>query len=61
MCSGPVSTTTELGPITGATGEAPAPDGATSAGLLGVWLNRTGEVVPGFSGREIDSLSRLLA
>jgi hypothetical protein len=34
MCSGPVSTTTELGPITGATGESAAPDGATSAGAV---------------------------
>ncbi|MBT8161506.1 MULTISPECIES: HAD family hydrolase [Arthrobacter] len=36
-------------------------DGATAAGLLGVWLNRTGEVVADFKGTEIDSLSRLLA
>lgn len=36
-------------------------DGATAAGLRGVWLNRTGEVTADFSGREIDSLSRLLA
>ena len=31
MCSGPVSTITELGPITGAIGELPAADGASSA------------------------------
>lgn len=36
-------------------------DGATAAGLLGVWLNRTGEIVEGFAGREVDSLARLLA
>lgn len=36
-------------------------DGATAAGLLGVWLNRTGETVEDFAGREVDSLTRLLA
>jgi putative hydrolase of the HAD superfamily len=36
-------------------------DGATAAGLLGIWLNRTGELASDFSGREIDSLTRLLA
>jgi putative hydrolase of the HAD superfamily len=35
-------------------------DGATAAGLIGVWLNRTGEVVEEFAGRQVDSLSRLL-
>ncbi|MNJ05387.1 hypothetical protein D3C73_1666670 [compost metagenome] len=35
-------------------------DGATAAGLIGVWLNRTGEVVETFTGRQVDSLSRLL-
>ncbi|MGO4432941.1 HAD family hydrolase, partial [Paenarthrobacter sp. RAF9] len=35
-------------------------DGATAAGLVGVWLNRTGEVVEEFTGRQVDSLSRLL-
>ncbi|GAA3281076.1 HAD family hydrolase [Paenarthrobacter aurescens] len=35
-------------------------DGATAAGLIGVWLNRTGEVVEEFTGRQVDSLSRLL-
>lgn len=36
-------------------------DGATAAGLVGVWLNRTGgEVVEEFAGRQVDSLSRLL-
>lgn len=36
-------------------------DGATAAGLQGIWLNRTSEQAPDFSGREIDSLVRLLA
>ncbi|WP_159702233.1 HAD family hydrolase [Arthrobacter sp. 18067] len=36
-------------------------DGASAAGLIGVWLNRTGEVVEEFTGRQVDSLSRLLA
>lgn len=36
-------------------------DGASAAGLIGVWLNRTGEVVEDFAGRQVDSLSRLLA
>ncbi|MET4620588.1 putative hydrolase of the HAD superfamily [Arthrobacter sp. 2762] len=35
-------------------------DGATAAGLIGVWLNRTGEEVEEFAGRQVDSLSRLL-
>ena len=35
-------------------------DGATAAGLVGVWLNRTGEVVEEIAGRQVDSLSRLL-
>ncbi|BCW45982.1 HAD family hydrolase [Arthrobacter sp. StoSoilB5] len=35
-------------------------DGATAAGLIGVWLNRTGELVEEFAGRQVDSLSRLL-
>ena len=35
-------------------------DGATAAGLVGVWLNRTGEVVEDFAGRQVDSLSALL-
>ncbi len=36
-------------------------EGATAAGLLGVWLNRTGEPAPGFAGHEIASLQELLA
>ncbi|MDP9935095.1 HAD family hydrolase [Paenarthrobacter nicotinovorans] len=36
-------------------------DGATAAGLVGVWLNRVGEEVAGFSGRQVDSLRQLLA
>lgn len=36
-------------------------DGASAAGLQGIWLNRTGELASDFSGREIDSLTRLLA
>ena len=36
-------------------------EGATAAGLLGVWLNRGGEPAPGFSGREVGSLLELLA
>ncbi|MEV7661190.1 HAD family hydrolase [Paenarthrobacter sp. NPDC089316] len=36
-------------------------DGATAAGLVGVWLNRTGEVVEEFTGPQVDSLSQLLA
>lgn len=35
-------------------------EGATAAGLVGVWLNRTGEVVDDFAGRQVDSLSALL-
>ncbi|SEI57288.1 putative hydrolase of the HAD superfamily [Arthrobacter sp. yr096] len=35
-------------------------EGGTAAGLVGVWLNRTGEVVEEFKGRQVDSLSRLL-
>ncbi|SDW38290.1 putative hydrolase of the HAD superfamily [Arthrobacter sp. cf158] len=35
-------------------------EGGTAAGLVGVWLNRTGEVVDEFKGRQVDSLSRLL-
>lgn len=36
-------------------------EGSTAAGLLGVWLNRGGEPVPGFAGREVASLLELLA
>lgn len=35
-------------------------EGSTAAGLLGVWLNRSGEPAPGFAGREISSLQDLL-
>src|ERR1700686_1173035 len=44
MCSGPVSTITELGPMTGATGEAPAPDGATSGGAVNTSLMASGSL-----------------
>src|SRR5271166_6218611 len=44
MCSGPVSTTTELGPITDATGEAPAPEGATSAGAVNTARTASGSL-----------------
>lgn len=36
-------------------------EGSTAAGLVGVWLNRTGEPAPGFAGREVASLTDLLA
>jgi len=36
-------------------------EGSTAAGLLGVWLNRSGESSTGFSGREVGSLLELLA
>ncbi|QDW30123.1 HAD family hydrolase [Arthrobacter sp. KBS0702] len=36
-------------------------EGATAAGLLGIWLNRNGEPAPGFAGREVSSLLELLA
>lgn len=36
-------------------------EGAAAAGLLGVWLNRTGDSAEGFAGHEISSLSQLLA
>src|SRR5438105_1803260 len=42
MCSGPVSTITECGPITGATGELPAPDGATSGGAVNTVFTASG-------------------
>ncbi|MBT2531683.1 HAD family hydrolase [Arthrobacter sp. ISL-48] len=35
-------------------------EGATAAGLLGVWLNRTGEPAPGFEGYAAGSLAELL-
>jgi putative hydrolase of the HAD superfamily len=35
-------------------------EGSTAAGLLGVWLNRTGEPEPDFQGHEIRSLMELL-
>jgi putative hydrolase of the HAD superfamily len=35
--------------------------GSTAAGLVGVWLNRVGESVPGFEGHEVASLAQLLA
>src|SRR5664279_3115586 len=42
MCPGPVSTSTELGPITGRTGELPAADGATSGGAVKTVLTASG-------------------
>ncbi len=44
MCSGPVSTITELGPITGAIGELPAADGATSGGAVKTVLTASGSL-----------------
>jgi putative hydrolase of the HAD superfamily len=35
-------------------------EGATAAGLLGVWLNRTGEPAVDFKGREVATLAELL-
>ncbi|MEE2568473.1 HAD family hydrolase [Pseudarthrobacter sp. J64] len=35
-------------------------EGSTAAGLVGVWLNRTGEQVPGFEGPQVASLEELL-
>ncbi|MDQ0663907.1 putative hydrolase of the HAD superfamily [Arthrobacter ulcerisalmonis] len=35
-------------------------EGSTAAGLLGVWLNRMGEVVEGFEGSMVASLEELL-
>jgi putative hydrolase of the HAD superfamily len=36
-------------------------EGSTAAGLLGVWLNRSGEPSPAFTGPEVASLAQLLA
>jgi putative hydrolase of the HAD superfamily len=36
-------------------------EGATAAGLLGVWLNRTGQPATEFIGREVSTLAELLA
>ena len=36
-------------------------EGSTAAGLLGIWLNRSGEQAPGFQGQEVASLLELLA
>ncbi len=44
MCSGPVSVSTELWPTTGATGEVPAPDGATSGGAVNTVLTASGSL-----------------
>src|SRR5207248_6603368 len=41
-CSGPVSTITEWRPMTDATGELPAPEGATSGGAVNTVLDRLG-------------------
>ncbi|WP_284975209.1 HAD family hydrolase [Arthrobacter sp. efr-133-TYG-104] len=35
-------------------------EGATAAGLVGVWLNRTSQSAEGFSGRQVESLLGLL-
>jgi putative hydrolase of the HAD superfamily len=35
-------------------------EGATAAGLLGVWLNRTGQPATDFSGRKVSTLAELL-
>jgi hypothetical protein len=42
MCSAPVSTITELGPITGRTGELPAAEGATCGGAVNTVLTASG-------------------
>ena len=42
MCSAPVSTITELGPMTGRIGEFPAADGATSGGAVKTVLTASG-------------------
>jgi hypothetical protein len=44
MCSGPVNTITELGPITGATGEVPAAEGAFSGGAVNTCLTASGSL-----------------
>ena len=44
MCSGPVSTITELGPITGASGEFAAPDGATSGDAVNTVFTASGSL-----------------
>src|ERR1700746_567892 len=44
MCSGPVSTITECDPITGATGEFAAPDGATSGGAVNTVFTDAGSL-----------------
>jgi hypothetical protein len=44
MCSGPVSTITELGPITEAIGEEPAAEGATSGGAVNTLLTALGSL-----------------
>lgn len=36
-------------------------EGSTAAGLLGVWLNRTGEYVQGFEGGMVASLDQLVS
>jgi hypothetical protein len=42
MCSGPVSTITELGPMIGATGDVPAADGATPGGAVNTVFTASG-------------------
>ena len=45
MCSGPVSTITELGPTIGPSGELPAADGATSGGAVNRSLTASGSLI----------------
>src|SRR5271154_5175754 len=44
MCSGPVSTSTELWPTTGATGDIAAAEGATSGGAVNTVLTACGSL-----------------
>ncbi len=44
MCSAPVSTSTELLPITGAIGEEPAADGATPGGAVNTAFTASGSL-----------------
>ncbi len=66
MCSGPVSTITELGPITGATGEVPAADGATSGAAVNTVLTASGSLtttsfIPLGANVSVNASPRLLA
>ncbi len=44
MCSGPVSVSTELWPTTGASGEEPVADGATSGGAVKIVFTASGSL-----------------